>query len=110
VAETYKVLGQSNPAATTLTDLYTVPGATSVVSSSIVVCNRGSGTIKFRISVAVAGAADDNKQYLFYDTPLQKNSSMTVVLGITLAATDVVRVRTDVATASFNIFGAEVTP
>lgn len=109
MAETYKVLGQSAPLATTLTALYTVPGATSVVSSSIVVCNRGAATIAFRISVAIAGAADAVQQYLFFDVALLKRSSVTIVLGITLAATDVVRVQTDVATTSFSIFGAEIT-
>lgn len=109
MAETYKVLGQSNPLAATLTDLYVVPGATSTVSSSIVVCNRGAATIAFRISVAIAGAADANEQYLFYDVAVLKRSSVTVVLGITLATTDVVRVRTDIATTSFNIFGTQIT-
>ena len=39
MATTYKVLGQSNPAATTLTTLYTVPAATQAVISSISVAN-----------------------------------------------------------------------
>jgi hypothetical protein len=33
---TYKVLGQSNPAATTATTLYTVPSATQAVVSTVV--------------------------------------------------------------------------
>ena len=36
----YLVLGQSNPAATTLTTLYTVPSAKSAVCSTLVVCNQ----------------------------------------------------------------------
>jgi hypothetical protein len=32
---TYKVLGQVNPSATTNTDLYTVPSATSAVCSTL---------------------------------------------------------------------------
>lgn len=108
--ETYKVLAQVNPTATTLTDAYAVPGSRSTVISSIVVANRGAATIQYRISVAVAGAADNNFQYLFYDVAILKRSSVTVVLGLTLAATDVVRVYTDIATVSFNIFGVEITP
>ena len=109
MADTFKVLAQVDPVAATLTDAYTVPGATSAVISSIIIANRGGTTIQFRISVAVAGAADANKQYLFFDVALLKRSSQAIVLGITLAATDVIRVRTDVATTSFNVFGVEVT-
>jgi hypothetical protein len=42
MATTYKVLAQSAPAATTDTDVYTVPSATSSVISTIVIANRAS--------------------------------------------------------------------
>lgn len=109
MAETRKVLGQSNPVAATLTDLYTVPAATSVVGSSIIVCNRSATLTSFRISVAVAGAANDNKQYLYYDVVIPGNDTFIATIGITLAATDVVRVYATLATLSFNLFGVEVT-
>ena len=46
MATTYRVLGQSNPAATTATTLYTVPAATSAVISTINICNQASITGK----------------------------------------------------------------
>lgn len=109
MADTFKVLAQVDPLAATLTLAYTVPALTSAVISSIVVANRGGSTIQYRISVAVAAAADANKQYLFFDVSLLKRTSAVVVLGISLAAGDVIRVQTDLATTSFNIFGVEVT-
>ena len=39
MATNYKVLGQSNPAATTATSLYTVPAATQTIVSTVVVTN-----------------------------------------------------------------------
>lgn len=109
MAQTYKVLGQSNPGAASLTTLYTVPGATSVVGSTIVVANRSGTATTFRASVAVAGAADDNKQYLYFDVTISGNNTFTATLGITLAATDVVRVYATLATLSFTLFGTEIT-
>lgn len=109
MGEARKVLGQSNPVAATLTDLYTVPAATSVVGSSIVVCNRSATPTTFRISISIAGVADDNKQYLYYDVPILGNDTFIATIGITLAATDVVRVYAVLATLSFNLFGVEVT-
>jgi len=109
MSDTLKVLGQSNPTATTLTDAYTVPGAASATVSSIVVTNRSAVPTSFRLSVAAAGAADALKQYIAYDVPIGANLPISFTLGITLAATDVIRVYTTLATVSFNIFGVEVT-
>jgi hypothetical protein len=106
MADTYKVLGQSNPSATTLTTAYTVPGATVAIISSIVIANRSTAT-SFRISVAVAGAADSNEQYIAYDVAIAANETQTLTLGITLGAADVIRVYATLATLSFNIFGVE---
>ena len=108
MADTYKVLAQSNPVATTLTDAYTVPASTSTVISTIVVANRGAAT-SFRISIAVAGAADNNVQYIAYDVAIAANESKSFTFGITLATTDKIRVYATLATLSFNIFGVEKT-
>ena len=109
MADTFKVLAQVNPLAATLTDAYTVPGATSTVVSSIVVANRSGGTVQYRISVAPGGAVDALQHYLFYDVDLARRSSITFTLGITMAATDKIRVYAQTANLSFNIFGVEVT-
>jgi hypothetical protein len=109
LAETLKVLGQSNPAATTLTAMYTVPGATSAVVSTLVIANRTSSNKMARVSVAVGGAADSLEQYIFYDVLILKNDSVFATIGMTLAATDVVRVYTDAVGLSFTLFGTEVT-
>lgn len=109
MTDTLKILGQSNPLATTLTALYTVPAATSVSSSTITVCNQNASAGTFRISVAVAGAADNAKQYLYYDAPIGSKDSFTATIGMTLATTDVVRAYASNASMSFNIFGVEIT-
>lgn len=109
MADTYKVLAQSNPAAATLTDAYTVPAATQAIVSTITIANRSNVATSFRISVAIAGAADANPQYIAYDVPIGGNESIALTLGVTLAATDKVRVYATLATLSFNIFGVEKT-
>lgn len=108
MADTFKVLAQTKPNAATLTDSYTVPAATSTTVSTITVANQSATATSFRISVAVAGAADATKQYIAYDATINGNDIVTLTLGITLAATDVVRVYNTLATLSFNIFGVEV--
>ena len=103
-----KVLGQSSPSATTLTDIYTVPSATSAAVSSGVICNRNGSADSFRVSVAPAGASDSNEQYIYYDVPISGKDTFIFTVGITLATTDVVRVYSTNGYCSFNLFGSEV--
>jgi len=109
MADTYKILAQTNPSAATLTDSYTVPAATSAVVSSIIVANRSATATTFRISLAAAGAANNDKQYLYYDTPIGGNDTFVATIGVTLATTDVLRVYATLATCSFTVTGVEVT-
>lgn len=108
MADTLKVLGQASLAATTLTDLYTVPAATGTTISSVVLCNRSATPTTFRLSVAQAGAADAVAQYLYYDVPLAGNDTYVATIGITLAATDKIRAYVGAATVSVTVFGVEV--
>jgi hypothetical protein len=104
VAQAYKVLGQSNPTATTPTDIYTVP---ALIVSSVVVCNRSSSARTFRLSVRVAGGGADNKQYLAYDMNVPANDTIFLQLGITLGAADVLTAYVSAADLALNVFGVE---
>jgi glucose-6-phosphate dehydrogenase assembly protein OpcA len=104
----YKVLGQSNPSATTATTLYTVPSATQAVVSTITVANQAASAATYRIAVRVAGATLAASQYIAYDVSLPANASDTLTLGITLGATDVITVYASSATMSFAAFGSEI--
>ena len=109
MATTLKVLGQSAPSAASLTTLYTVPGSTTAVCSSIVVCNRSSVATTFRIAVRPAGAAISNEMYLYYDVSISGNDTFVGTIGLTLGATDIVSVYATLATLSFNLFGQQNT-
>jgi hypothetical protein len=108
MATTYKVLGQSNPSATTATTLYTVPSATQTVVSTVTICNQAATAATYRIAVRVAGASLSASQYIAYDVSLPANASDTLTLGITLNATDVITVYASTATMSFAAFGSEI--
>lgn len=108
MAETRKVLGQSALAATTLTDVYTVPVATEAVISSVVICNRSATDTTVRLAVAEAGAVASDKQYLYYDLALPGNMTFIATIGITLGAADVLRAYAAAATVSVNVYGVEI--
>ena len=108
MATTYKVLGQSNPAATTATTLYTVPSATEAVVSTIVIANLTSTAATFRIAIRPNGAALANSQYIAYDITVGASDSTALTLGITLDAADVITVYASTANLTFTAFGSEI--
>lgn len=107
MATSYKVLGQSAPAATTNTTLYTVPSATSAVCSTLSVCNMGASTT-VRVAVRPAGASLASQHYIVYDATVNQYDTLMLTLGISLATTDVVTVYAGTSTVSFSLFGSEI--
>jgi glucose-6-phosphate dehydrogenase assembly protein OpcA len=108
MATTYKVLGQSNPAATTLTSLYTAPAATQAVVSSIVVANLTATDATFRLAVRPAGASISDEHYIGYDITVGASDSTVLTMGITMEATDVLSVYASTADVTFNAYGSEI--
>lgn len=108
MATSYKVLGQSNPSATTATTLYTVPAATEAVVSTITVANQTGSAGTYRIAIRPDGESLAAKHYIAYDTSIAANDNHTYTLGITLNAADVITVYASSANQSFNAFGSEI--
>lgn len=108
MANTYKVLGQSAPTATTDTDIYTVPSLTETVISTMVIANRSSSDATYRIAVRPDGATLANEHYVAYDITVGANDSTAVSLGITMNAADVLTVYASTGDLSFNVFGSEI--
>ena len=105
---TYKILGQSSPLATTETTLYTTPASKSAICSSISICNRGTTSTTFRVSISQGGGATANKDYIYYNLPLNGNDTFIATIGVTLATTDVIRVYSGNANLSFQLFDTEI--
>ena len=105
---TYKVLGQSNPSATTATSLYTVPASTSAVISTIVIANQTATAATFRIAVRPAAATLAALHYVAYDITVGASDTTALTLGITLATTDVITVYASTSTLSFHAYGSEI--
>jgi hypothetical protein len=108
MATTYKVLGQSAPAATTATTVYTVPAATESVISTIAVCNRAATGATYRIAIRPNGATLADEHYLAYDAAITANNTTMITIGVTVDATDVVEVYASTGDLSFSLFGSEI--
>jgi hypothetical protein len=104
----YKVLGQNVPTANTVTTLYTVPSANSAVVSTVAICNQGSGNASVSLAVCVANTAVTTTQYIVKSATCVANDTIFLTVGLTLTATDTLRVNSDIANVSFAAFGSEV--
>lgn len=106
---TYMCLGQINPSANTLTPIYTVPANTSTTISSLTVCNNSGSAAVFSVSIAINGAADDPKQYIYSSLAMDGNDTFIATTGFTMAAGDVMRVFSSTANLAFGLFGVQIT-
>jgi hypothetical protein len=109
MAINYKILGQAHPVAATSTVLYTCPASTQTVISTLSIANVTATTGKCRVHVAPAGAANSHTNAILFDVAITPNSSNTFTLGLTLDATDVVRVySTNGNDLTFHVYGSEI--
>lgn len=100
MAKAYKNWGIT-PTATSLTSLYVVPAATSTVCSSLTVCNKSDVLTSYRFSI--------NGFYIAYDATIDGNETRVFTIGMSLAATNEVKVYATLATLDFVLFGCEIT-
>ena len=109
MATTYKSPAQLEPAANTLSTLYTVPSSTQAVISNIHACNLGSTSASIRVAVRPDGASIADQNYLFYGLTITANDTIEFGHGITMDASDVLSVWSSSGSVSFNLSYAEVT-
>jgi hypothetical protein len=98
---------QSNPAAATPADLYTVPAGKEAVISTLAVCEHGDVATRFRVLVRPAGAAAAAVHRLVYDAPVAGLDTVFLTIGAALAAGDVVTVEAATADVTFTAFVSE---
>lgn len=107
MATTYKILGQSAPAATTETLTYTA-GSQAVISS-VVACNQAASPATFRIAIRPASdSVTAQKHWIIYGSTVAANDSTIITPGITLGTGDKILVYASSATMSFSVFGTEI--
>ena len=108
--QTFKVLGQSNPAVQTYTTLYTVPASTQAVISTISICNANtSSNANYSIAVRPAGETIVARHFLTSNNVVGALDTIMLTVGLTLGNTDVITVWTTSPNISFGLYGSEVT-
>jgi hypothetical protein len=105
---TYKILGQINPTANTMSTAYTVPASNSAVISTVVICNQSVNSAAFSLAAVASGDSPLAKNFLNFQTPVPGNDSITITIGMTLAANDSIRANATSSNISVSVFGSEI--
>ena len=104
----YTILGQKNPSANVLTNLYTVPNSNSAVISSFVITNLDANAAAFSIAANTTGIATANANHLAFRVAVPGNDSIALSLGVTLNAAAQVSINANTSTLTFSAFGTEL--
>lgn len=106
----YKILGQLAPTTTAEASFSAVGTGKAWVISTLSISNLTALNAYATVSICQAGAATSNANTLMSSVLIPANSLNSFTIGLSLAASDVIRVTSQTANAlSFQLFGAEVT-
>jgi hypothetical protein len=72
------------------------------------VCNGSGANANVSVQVAVANATSSASQFIVNNNNLVNGDTLFMTLGVTLAATDTVRVTATGANVAFQLFGSEI--
>lgn len=109
MATVRKILGQTQTGAGADATLYTVPASTDTVVSTIVVCETNGVAGTFKISPKTATATTTAATAIAWNMAIAANQTITLTLGITLAAASLLVVQGSTANITFSAFGQENT-
>ena len=109
MAEAYKYSQVQGTSSTgTYATLYTTPAATEAVISSIVICNQASSDVTVRIGLDTTAGTPSASEFLVYDAVVAGNDTVALTLGITLQASQFIRISSSANTCSFSAFLSEI--
>ena len=106
--ETFKIIAQSNPAATTYTDIFTASASAQYLISTITIANLAAAEGSYRIALRENGQTLSNKQFIAYDAAVPANDSIALTLGLTVNDSDILTVYASSASIAFGVFGSEI--
>lgn len=93
----------------TYATLYTTPSATEAVISSIVITNQASSSVTVRIGMDTTAGTPGASEWLVYDAVVAGNDTIALTLGITMPASQFIRVSSSANTCNFSAFYSELT-
>lgn len=92
----------------TFATLYNTASATEAVVSSLVICNQATSDVTVRIGLDTAAGTPGASEFLVYDAVVAGNDTIALTLGVTLPASNYIRVASSASTCNFTAFVSEI--
>lgn len=92
----------------TYATLYTTPSATEAVISSLVITNQASSDVTVRIGLDTTAGTPGASEWLVYDAVVAGNDTIALTLGVTMPASNYIRVSSSANTCNFSAFLSEI--
>lgn len=109
MATAYKYAQVQGTASTgTYSTLYQTPAATQAVISSLVITNQASSDVTVRIGLDTTAGTPGASEWLVYDAVVAGNDTVALTLGITMPASNFIRVSSSANTCNFTAFLSEI--
>jgi hypothetical protein len=109
MATAYKYAQVQGTASTgTYATLYTTPSATEAVISSLVITNQASSDVTVRIGMDTTAGTPGASEWLVYDAVVAGNDTVALTLGVTMPASNFIRVSSSANTCNFTAFLSEI--
>ena len=106
---TYKILGQVNPTANTLSNVYVTGAAASAIVSTITIHNFSDANSSYSIVVRPINEALANKHYVIRGGIIPARELISITGAVTLNSNAILAANTNSSSISFNAYGVEVT-
>ncbi len=104
----YKILGQSNPNANVLTNIYIVPASNSAVISTVSFCNANTTANSFvTMYVVKSGEQPGANNIVTNQAILPLKDTLIFTIGMTLAANDRIVANCTLGNIGASVFGSE---
>ena len=104
----YKILGQANPNANTLTNIYTVPQSNSAVISTVSFCNANLTSNAFVTMYAVkSGEQPSSNNIITNQAILPLKDTLIFTIGMTLGSNDRIVANVTTGQIGASAFGSE---
>lgn len=106
--DSYKILGQINPTANTLTNVYVTGAAASAIVSTISIHNFSDSNSSYSIVVRPNNESLGNKHYVIRGGIIPARELITITGAVTLNASAILAANTNSGNISFNAYGVEI--
>lgn len=107
MANIHKVLGQINPSANTLTNVYVTGTGTSAIVSTITIRNLNGANSSYSLVVRPNNESLDNKHYIIRGGIIPGNELISITGAVTMNAGVILAANTN-GSVTFNAYGVEI--